>query len=202
MLGVPSAIADGPWWWLFVFLACVVFVRAQATYGVGRWVRSGLSKVPDSPDDLVAADMDAAPSRRARLAARFSGPGWERARTFLDRWGFIGIPVSFLTIGFQTMVNAAAGFGRMRWDLYTVAMIPGCLAWAAIYSVVGFSLVKAWNESPWLFAAVFAALVRYGVGTHPAAPNRRFRFAYSSIAAHKCVRLTSGHNTSLKTYSA
>jgi hypothetical protein len=37
---------------------------------------------------------------------------------------------------------------------------------------------------------------------YSAAPKRRFRRAYSSIAAHRWVRFTSGHNTSLKTYSA
>jgi membrane protein DedA with SNARE-associated domain len=77
----------------------------------------------------------------------------------VERWGFVAIPVSFLTVGFQTLVNAAAGFMRMRWVLYTLAMIPGCVAWAAVYSVVGFSLVAAWRQSPWLFAAAIVALV-------------------------------------------
>ena len=155
MAGVPAAIADGPWWWLFGFLLCVVFLRAQATYWLGRWLRHGLA----GPADAEASSAPQPSSRRARLAARFSGPGWERAQAFLDRWGFIGIPVSFLTVGFQTMVNAAAGFGRMRWDLYTIAMIPGCLAWAAIYTALSVGLFDAWDRSPWLFAAVVAALI-------------------------------------------
>ena len=159
MPGVPAAIADGPWWWLFGFLLCVVFLRAQATYGVGRWLRRGLAGPSDAAPDAAPETALGETSRRDRVAARFSGPGWERAQAFLDRWGFIGIPISFLTIGFQTMVNAAAGFGRMRWDLYTIAMIPGCLAWAAIYTALSVGLFDAWDRSPWLFAAVVALLI-------------------------------------------
>jgi membrane protein DedA with SNARE-associated domain len=160
---------------VWLFLLVVVFFRAQATYWVGRWLRHGLS----SPPDAAASERPTSPSRRARLAARFSGPGWERARAFLDRWGFVGVPLSFLTVGFQTMVNAAAGFGRMRWDLYTAAMLPGCAAWAALYSIAGFSLVAAWQASPWLFAGVVIAVIAVA-GALTAV--RRRRAALSSAA--------------------
>lgn len=162
MAGVPSAVTDGPWWWLFCFLLVLVFFRAQATYWLGRWVRHGLA----IPADAEAGSVPQPSSRRARIAARFSGPTWDRAERFLDRWGFIGVPLSFLTIGFQTMVNAAAGFGRMRWDLYTVAMIPGCAMWALVYSAAGFSLVSAWKTSPWIVvAAVLGVVALAGVFT-------------------------------------
>jgi len=152
MAGVPSALADGPWWWIFLFLLCVVFVRAQATYWLGRGLRKGAASVGGD-------DAQTQLRRGANLARHFSGPAWQRAQAFVEKWGFLAIPVSFLTVGFQTLVNAAAGFLRMRWDLYTLAMIPGCAAWAAVYSAVGFSLVAAWKESPWLFAAAIGLLV-------------------------------------------
>jgi len=126
--GVPSFISDGPWLGVFLFLLGVVFFRAQGTYWLGRWVRG-------RADAATALSPD---SRGARWTRRFSGPGMDKAGAFLDKWGFIGVPVSFLTIGFQTMVNASAGYSRMRWDLYTLAMIPGCIAWATIY---GLSLI-------------------------------------------------------------
>jgi len=155
--GIPSALADGPWWWLFGFLFVVVFLRAQATYWIGRSLRRGLAgpSLPDAEGTPVREPSQ----RRARMIKRFSGPTWQRAQTFLDHWGFVGVPLSFLTIGFQTVVNAAAGFGRMRWDLYTVAMLPGCAAWAAIYAVLGVGLIEAWSRSPWLFAGIIAAIV-------------------------------------------
>ena len=150
MAGVPSFVSEGPWAGLFAFLFCVVLLRAQGTYWAGRWVRAGAEKA------AVAGEHD---GRRARLAGRLSGPSWERAQAFLDRWGFIGVPLSFLTIGFQTMVNAAAGYTRMRWDLYTVAMVPGCLAWATIYSLLGLSLIDAFARSPWLGIGVIVGVV-------------------------------------------
>lgn len=151
MPGVPSFIVAGPWWGLFLFLTAVVFLRTQATYWVARWARAGA--------DAVAERAESQDGRRARLARRLAGPGTERARAFLERWGFLGIPVSFLTIGFQTLVNASAGYARMRFDLYTLAMIPGCVAWATVYTAIGLSLWEAWLRSPVLLVAALAAVV-------------------------------------------
>jgi membrane protein DedA with SNARE-associated domain len=147
MPGVPGVVEDLGWWAVFIFLCGVVFFRAQGTYWLGRWARKG-----------AESRVRSTHPRAASMARRLSGPGAERARGYLERWGFLGIPASFLTIGFQTMVNATAGFIRMRWDLYTVAMIPGCLAWAAIYTLVTFSLVEAWTHSPWLLAVGIVGL--------------------------------------------
>ncbi|WP_062201898.1 DedA family protein [Demequina salsinemoris] len=154
MAGVPSFVSDGPWLGLFLFLFCVVLLRAQATYWAGRWVRRGAE---------VAAH-DEVHGRRARFASHLSGPSWERAQRFLDRWGFVGVPLSFLTIGFQTMVNAAAGYTRMRWDLYTAAMIPGCVAWAVVYSFLGLSLMSAFARSPLLGVGVVVGVVAVAWG--------------------------------------
>ena len=147
MAGVPGFVENLGWWAVFLFLVGVVFTRAQGTYWLGRWARQGT--------DAAAAS---AHPRAASLATKLSGPGAESSRRYIERWGFVGIPASFLTIGFQTMVNATAGFIRMRWDLYTVAMIPGCLAWAAIYTLVTFSLVEAWTRSPLLLVVGLVTL--------------------------------------------
>lgn len=151
MPGVPDFVAAGPWWGLFAFLWLVVFLRTQATYWIARWARSGA--------DALAGRAVGDDSRRARLARRLSGPGTDRARAFLERWGFFGIPVSFLTIGFQTLVNATAGYTRMRFDLYTLALIPGCVVWSAIYTTVGLSLWEVWTRSPVLLGVVLLAIV-------------------------------------------
>jgi len=164
MAGVPSFISDGPFWGIFLFLCMVVFLRAQGTYWAGWWLRKGATRGAAAQDiGAVAQESDATPEHRptlrARIAARFSGPRWDRAQAFLERWGFIGVPASFLTIGFQTLVNAGAGFTRMRWDLYTLAMLPGCVAWAAVYATLGIGLLEAWRQSPWLFLGIVAALI-------------------------------------------
>lgn len=147
MAGVPDFIAQLGWWAVFIFLIGVLFFRAQGTYWLGRWARKGTDATATSTHP-----------RAASLARRLSGPGADRARRYLERWGFLGIPASFLTVGFQTMVNAFAGFIRMRWDLYTVAMIPGCIVGAAAYTLVTFSLVKAWASSPVLLMVGIAVL--------------------------------------------
>src|SRR5690554_5522311 len=148
MAGVPDVLEGLGWWAVALFLLCVVFTRAQATYWLGRWARRGA--------DAAAASTH---PRAAALAHKLSGPRADSARRFLDKWGPIGLPLSFLTIGFQTMVNVTAGYVRMRWDIYTIAMIPGCMAWAAIYSTLGFSIFEAFAASPWLGAAVVIAII-------------------------------------------
>lgn len=159
MAGVPGFISDGPFVGLFLFLFGVVLLRAQGTYWAGRWARGRAERLAATRGE--AADVD---SRGSRIARRFSGPGMERAQSFLERWGFVGVPVSFLTIGFQTMVNASAGYTRMRWDLYTIAMIPGCIAWAAIYATLGLSVYEAFARAPWISLAVLVGVVAVAFG--------------------------------------
>ncbi len=103
------------------------------------------------------------------------------------------------------MVNAAAGFARMRWDVYTLAMIPGCLAWAvALHGARRRGRAALFQTFTWWFAAALLLAVAVGVAVvaYSAPPKRRFRRAYSSIARHRSRRSTSGHSTSLNTISA
>ncbi|WP_061965329.1 DedA family protein [Demequina aurantiaca] len=150
MAGIPGFIDDLGWWAIAIFLFGVVFVRTQATYFAGRWVRGGTTK--------LAAEPDKHP-RLAKVSRRLTGPNMVKAEAFLDRWGFIGIPLSFLTLGLQTLVNAAAGYSRMRWDLYTLIMLPGCLLWVGAYFAVGASVAGLWKVSPWLLVGTVALVV-------------------------------------------
>jgi len=148
--GIPGFVDDLGWWAVAIFLFVVVFVRTQATYFVGRWVRSGTTRLALEPD---------AHPRLARMSARLTGTGMDRAQAFLDKWGFIGIPLSFLTVGLQTLVNGAVGYTRMRWDLYTLVMLPGCALWVGAYFAVGASAVQLWRLSPWLLVGATVAVV-------------------------------------------
>ncbi|MHA3947934.1 DedA family protein [Cellulomonas bogoriensis] len=137
---MPQWVQEGPFAVLYTFLLVVVFFRAQGTYWVGRAAAAG--------------------TLRSRWARLFSSPQMERATAAIDRWGLPIIPLSFLTVGFQTAVNAGAGFLRLRWYRYTLAMIPGCLAWALIYSLGGLAAFQAGSallaRSPWALAAAVA----------------------------------------------
>ncbi|MDO5699996.1 MAG: hypothetical protein Q4P36_00780 [Bowdeniella nasicola] len=126
---MPEAVAQGPIWLMVAFLFVVVFFRAQATYWLGRGVAAGVSH-----------------SRRegrivASVRAWFEGPVPARGKRALERWGLLIIPLSFLTVGFQTAVNAGAGMLKLSWRRYTVAMLPGAVVWALLY---GLGLLAVW----------------------------------------------------------
>ncbi len=136
--GFPFAAVVGA---LFV----IVLLRAQGTYWLGRGVAAGTIRMRVG----------------GRLAARLSGPGLARALAYLHRWGPVAVTLSFLTVGIQTMVNGAAGLTRMPYLRYTLAMVPGCIAWAFIYATVGltafYAAVTAAAGSPWALLVVIAA---------------------------------------------
>lgn len=140
---MPEAVADSPFPVVFLFLLVVVFLRAQGTYWLGRAVAAG--------------------ALRSRWADLFTGPAMARGTAALRRWGWPIIPLSFLTIGFQSAVNGAAGVLRMAWPRYTLAMIPGCVVWAAVYGAGGLAAFTGAAalaaRSPWALAAVSVTAV-------------------------------------------
>ena len=140
---MPDWLTGKPFAVTFAVLFLIVLARAQATYWIARGVSTG--------------------AMHTRLADRLSGPKISRAITEINRWGPPVVTVSFLTVGFQTVANAAAGLVRMPWVRYTAAMLIGCVAWALIYATVGIAALEAAMalaaRSPWALVAVIAALI-------------------------------------------
>lgn len=138
---MPDWLEGRPFLITAAILFGIVLLRAQATYWAGRGAANGM--------------------RRTRLGERMAGPRMTRATAALNRWGLPVITVSFITVGFQTVVNAAAGLTRMRWGRYTVAMLPGCIAWSIIYATVGFAAITAWMSlhGAWKWVAAIALLL-------------------------------------------
>ena len=140
---MPSWFDNSPFGITFAALFGIVFLRAQGTYWIGRAVTAGLL--------------------HTRVASWTTSPRMTRAVDALHRWGLPVVTVSFLTVGFQTVVNAAAGLIRMPWLRYTVAMLIGCAAWAAIYATVGIAAFEASlalaARSPFALVAVLAVLL-------------------------------------------
>lgn len=140
-------IHSGPFLAVYLFLLCVVFMRAQATYWVGRWgAKLAIERV--HPKSAFGK----------RLLAWLDSPATDSGIRAIHKWGLIVLPFSFLTVGFQTVVNAGAGLLRISWRRYTFAMFFGCLAWALIYSTIGFAMwgavIAAAAGSPWGVAAI------------------------------------------------
>lgn len=125
------------------FLYVVIWLRAGSTYALGRGARR------------VA--------RRGRIAAFLESPRVERATEIVNRWGAPVVALSFLTVGFQTAVNAAAGLTGMPLKRYLPALAIGGAAWAFIYATIGLVAFAAWVElflrSPWAAVAVLALVV-------------------------------------------
>ncbi|MDR0284618.1 MAG: hypothetical protein LBI33_06970, partial [Propionibacteriaceae bacterium] len=99
------------------FLTGVAAVRSQSTYWLGRGIRAGVV--------------------RTAWARKIATDKEQRVVRQLEHWGWPVIPVSFLTVGFQTAVQLTAGLLGWRWPRYTLAAIPGWLAWGCVYAAGG-----------------------------------------------------------------
>lgn len=124
--------------WVYAGLVAVGLLRGQATYWIARGVVSGVAR------------RTHASGNDARWRRRLATPAMARGRELLRRHGWPVIPLCYLTVGVQTVVLASAGALRMPWGRFTAAQIPGVLAWAGIYSTLGFAA--------WMLLARQAAL--------------------------------------------
>lgn len=140
---MPSFLDDLPFWPLVATLLVIVFCRAQATYWLARLAVAGAS--------------------RSRWGRWLDSAAVRRGSALLDRFGLPVVSVSFLTVGLQTVLNAAAGLARVPWWRYTVAMLVGCVVWAFVYATVGLALfwavLAAFAGSPWGVAAIIVVVV-------------------------------------------
>lgn len=108
---------DAPYPAVVAALFVIVMLRANGTYWLGR--------------------AGAAGARRTRLATMMESPGYLRAAERIDRYGPPVIAFSFLTIGFQTLANLAAGATGMKQRHYLPAVTIGCVLWAFLYGTLG-----------------------------------------------------------------
>src|SRR6478609_4669461 len=145
---MPSWLEGKPFAITFAVLFVIVLLRAQGTYWLGRGVTAGVL--------------------HTRFASKVTGPRTTKAIASLNRWGLPLVTVSFLTIGFQTVINGAAGLIRMPWIRYSIAMLIGCVAWALIYATVGIAAVEGAlalaAHSPWALVGVLVVVIAVVIG--------------------------------------
>ena len=153
-----DGIMSLPFAWAFGILFVIVMLRSNATYWAGRGVAAG--------------------GRKTRLHKYLNSASVLRAEKVIARWGAPAVAVSFLTIGFQTAVNAAAGLGRMPLRRYIPATVVGSTMWACIYATIGLAAfdaaVAAAAGSPVALAAL-AGIVALVVLLVVVAKRRRSR---------------------------
>ena len=156
-------------------LFCIVMIRSNGTYWIGRGIVAGTSHT------RWRRVLETRPYR--------VGSSW------LNCWGPPAVTLSFLVVGLQTMVNLAAGVARMPMRLYLPAVIVGCTVWAFIWGTGGMiSLVllsMAWEHSPAMtitgLTVMAAAVNRRNAATPPCPPtaprSRRFSTRSKPAAA-------------------
>ena len=135
-------MSDWPYALTFGVFFLGALARGSATYWAGRALRYG--------------------GQHTGLARHLDRPAVVRAEAVVRRFGAPAVALSFLTIGFQTAVNAAAGALRMPWWRYLPGVVVGALFWATIYTTIGFAVLEAWfgeHPWPWVIGAVTAVVV-------------------------------------------
>ena len=154
---MPQAWGDFPVAATFVLFFFGAMVRGQATYWLGRVItEQSLKRIhPKSGWRKAVHDW-------------LQGDAVARGSGLVRRFGLAIVPFAYLTVGLQTVIIAAAGVLRINVLHFTLAQIPGSLAWAGIYTTTGFAVwaaaVSAAAGNPVVIAvlAVLAvALVAY-----------------------------------------
>lgn len=145
-------MVDGwPFWAVYLLFFCGAMVRAHVTYAAGRGLRAGATR---------AAHPTAADTWLARLSRHIDRPGVQRAERLMSRYGAPLVTLSFLTVGIQTVLNAAAGALRMDLRRYTPAAVVGSLLWAGVYTTAGFAALDVVRGTlPWWWLLIALGLV-------------------------------------------
>lgn len=143
MSDVIDRILTLPWGLAFAALWAGVMLRANATYWIGRGIAAGTA--------------------HSRWSALLATPTYARAQALYERWGVLAVPVSFCTVGVQSLVQVAAGATRMPLTRYLPSVAVGCAIWAALYSTVGLALIATWLEAGGAWALTVALLLAAGV---------------------------------------
>ncbi|WP_434080591.1 DedA family protein [Sanguibacter sp. Z1732] len=136
----------GPFWAVYVVLFLMAMARGQMMYWIGR-----------IPTEQALKRTAPTTGWRARAHRWLSDGGADAGVRSIQRWGLPVVSFCYVTVGFQSLVQAAAGMLRIPLLWYILAQIPGSLAWAAIYSTIGFGL--------------WAAIIAAAAGS-PAGPDR------------------------------
>ena len=113
---------------VFLFFWCLAIMRSHTMYWIGRGITAGTA--------------------RTRWVSLLESPVYARAQAWSARWGVLAVPVSFLTVGIQSVIQLSAGVARMPLRRYVAATAAGAIAWAAVYTTIGMAILSAWLTGP------------------------------------------------------
>jgi hypothetical protein len=174
-----------------VALFGIVMARSHLLYWLGRGVFSGAARLADrtpgaAGDDDTTGDEDVphqdpgtpasvhgsrpasvhgarrGAAARAQVQRLMRTGTARRGLALVHRWGPFAVTFAYLTVGLQSAVFVGSGLVRMPYLRFSVASVPGSIAWALIWGTVGFAAVWATvrlaTASPWALAGVLVAL--------------------------------------------
>lgn len=172
---MPDFLSTLPFWGVFLFLFVLAIMRGQGTYWVARLVTNQTLNRTHPTGGW-----------RLRVHQTLEGQGTQSGIAAIRRWGLLAVPVAYVTVGIQSMVMLGAGVLRIPCPRFLLAQIPGALAWATIYSTIGFTVwyaaISAAAGSP--AALITVTLLVAAVVTHiVVARRRRIRRAQAAGAA-------------------
>lgn len=148
---MDSFMAGYPFWAVWLFLYFGATIRGQATYWLGRLAIGGALRTGGGPDWWRQF--------RARLANVEATSG----HRILARIGLLAIPFAYLTVGLQSVIIFAAGLIKIPWKWFSLAQIPGAIAWATIYSTIGFAawaaVIRALAGEWWIVILIVTLVV-------------------------------------------
>ena len=113
---------------VFLFFWCLAMMRSHTMYWIGRGITAGTA--------------------RSRWVSLLESPVYARAQAWSARWGVLAVPVSFLTVGIQSVIQLSAGVARMPLRRYVAATAAGAIAWATVYTTIGMAILTAWLTGP------------------------------------------------------
>ena len=113
---------------VFLFFWCLAMMRSHTMYWIGRGITAWTA--------------------RSRWVSLLESPVYARAQAWSARWGVLAVPVSFLTVGIQSVIQLSAGVARMPLRRYVAATAAGAIAWAAVYTTIGMAILTAWLTGP------------------------------------------------------
>lgn len=157
---MPDFLAAMPYWLAVGVLSAMGLARGQMMYWLGRGVTEGALRT-SRKHQRTETVVRTGPLRRTMLWLDRGGadPGIRA----LHRWGLVMVPLSYVTVGFQSMVQAGAGILRISWWKYLLAQVPGAFVWGLFYATGGFLvwtyLFSQARSHPYRAAAVFVGLV-------------------------------------------
>jgi membrane protein DedA with SNARE-associated domain len=148
-----------PFWAVIAGLFAIVMARSHLFYWLGRGVLGGAARLADRTPDDVADTPTGAHAHALRLLRT---PTARRGLAMVHRFGPLAVTLAYLTVGVQTAVFVGSGLLRMPYLRFTLASLPGSVAWAFIWGTVGlgavWAAVRLATASPWGLAAVLVVI--------------------------------------------